>query len=152
MRVTHGPLAVCAAIFGLLTIRGTGEYRRWYTLVFSAFLGTVCGILAYETPFNLIQETIRDGIVHVPPTGTGMTPSLQNYWVVIHPPTIFLGFGSLTVFFAYAVAAVVLGAGQLACAIAFAWKRDDVTARRLLRASLIYLPLLLGCLVALPGR
>jgi protoheme IX farnesyltransferase len=54
--------------------------------------------------------------------------------------------------FAYAVAAVVLGAGQLACAIAFAWKRDDVTARRLLRASLIYLPLLLGCLVALPGR
>jgi len=53
---------------------------------------------------------------------------------------------------AYAVAAVVLGAGQLACALAFAWKRDDVNARRLLRASLIYLPLLLACLVALPGR
>ena len=54
--------------------------------------------------------------------------------------------------FAYAVAAVILGVGQLACAVAFAWKRDDVSARRLLRASLIYLPLLLGCLVALPGR
>ena len=54
--------------------------------------------------------------------------------------------------FAYAVAAVVLGSAQLACALAFAWKRDDVNARRLLRASLIYLPLLLGCLVALPGR
>jgi len=53
---------------------------------------------------------------------------------------------------AYAVAATLLGIGQLACAVAFAWSRNDVSARRLLRASLIYLPLLLGCLVALPGR
>jgi protoheme IX farnesyltransferase len=53
---------------------------------------------------------------------------------------------------AYAVAAVILGLAQLACALAFAWQRNDVSARRLLRASLVYLPVLLGCLVALPGR
>jgi protoheme IX farnesyltransferase len=53
---------------------------------------------------------------------------------------------------AYALAATLLGFGQLACAAAFACSRNDVSARRLLRASLIYLPLLLGCLVALPGR
>lgn len=53
---------------------------------------------------------------------------------------------------AYAACAVALGLGQLACAVAFAWQRDDVSARRLLRASLIYLPVLLACLVALPGR
>lgn len=58
------------------------------------------------------------------------------------------GSGSL----AYAVAALTLGCGQLGCAIAFAYYRDDLAARRLLRASLIYLPILLGCLVALPGR
>lgn len=54
--------------------------------------------------------------------------------------------------FAYAVAAIALGLAQLACAMAFAWQRNDVNARRLLRASLIYLPVLLGCLVAFPGR
>jgi heme o synthase len=52
---------------------------------------------------------------------------------------------------AYALAATVLGLGQLAAAVAFARNRNDHSARRLLRASLIYLPILLACLVAFPG-
>ncbi|HSI72911.1 MAG TPA: cytochrome c-type biogenesis CcmF C-terminal domain-containing protein, partial [Fimbriimonas sp.] len=101
--------ACCSALMGLLALRGTGEYRRWYSLVFAVFLGCLCGILAYETPFGIIPDAIRDGKVFVPPTGQGMTPSLQNYWVVIHPPTIFLGFGTLTILFAYAVSAILTG-------------------------------------------
>jgi cytochrome c-type biogenesis protein CcmF len=36
--------------------------------------------------------------------GNGLNPLLQNYWMVIHPPTLFLGFASMVVPFAYAVA------------------------------------------------
>ncbi|HEY2583005.1 MAG TPA: cytochrome c biogenesis protein CcsA [Mucilaginibacter sp.] len=36
--------------------------------------------------------------------GQGMNPLLQNYWMVIHPPTLFLGLASVVVPFAYAVA------------------------------------------------
>jgi cytochrome c-type biogenesis protein CcmF len=36
--------------------------------------------------------------------GNGMNPLLQNYWMVIHPPTLFLGFASMIVPFAYAIA------------------------------------------------
>jgi cytochrome c-type biogenesis protein CcmF len=36
--------------------------------------------------------------------GRGLNPLLQNYWMVIHPPTLFLGFASMVVPFAYAVA------------------------------------------------
>ena len=36
--------------------------------------------------------------------GNGLNPLLQNYWMVIHPPTLFLGFASMIVPFAYAVA------------------------------------------------
>lgn len=36
--------------------------------------------------------------------GNGMNPLLQNYWMVIHPPTLFLGFGSMIIPFAYAIA------------------------------------------------
>ncbi len=36
--------------------------------------------------------------------GRGLNPLLQNYWMVIHPPTLFLGFASMIVPFAYAVA------------------------------------------------
>jgi cytochrome c-type biogenesis protein CcmF len=36
--------------------------------------------------------------------GNGLNPLLQNYWMVIHPPTLFLGFASMVVPFAYALA------------------------------------------------
>jgi cytochrome c-type biogenesis protein CcmF len=34
----------------------------------------------------------------------GLNPLLQNYWMTIHPPTLFLGFASTTVPFAFAIA------------------------------------------------
>ncbi|MEL7220746.1 MAG: cytochrome c biogenesis protein CcsA, partial [Bacteroidota bacterium] len=37
-------------------------------------------------------------------TGTGLNPLLQNYWMTIHPPTLFLGFASTVVPFAFAMA------------------------------------------------
>ncbi len=42
--------------------------------------------------------------------GNGLNALLQNYWMVIHPPVLFLGFASTLVPFAYAVAGL--------------WKRD----------------------------
>ncbi len=36
--------------------------------------------------------------------GSGLNPLLQNYWMTIHPPTLFLGFASTVVPFAFAVA------------------------------------------------
>lgn len=36
--------------------------------------------------------------------GTGLNLTLQNYWMVIHPPTLFLGFASVLVPFVYAIA------------------------------------------------
>ncbi len=36
--------------------------------------------------------------------GRGLNPLLQNYWMTIHPPTLFLGFASTLVPFAYAFA------------------------------------------------
>lgn len=38
--------------------------------------------------------------------GNGLNPLLQNYWMTIHPPTLFLGFASTSIPFCYAVAAL----------------------------------------------
>jgi cytochrome c-type biogenesis protein CcmF len=40
--------------------------------------------------------------------GRGLNPLLQNYWMVIHPPTLFLGFASMVVPFAYAISGLWL--------------------------------------------
>lgn len=36
--------------------------------------------------------------------GRGLNPLLQNYWMTIHPPTLFLGFALTVIPFAYAIA------------------------------------------------
>lgn len=41
--------------------------------------------------------------------GTGLNPLLQNYWMTIHPPTLFLGFATTIVPFAYAIAGLWKG-------------------------------------------
>ena len=98
---------VCTALFCLMSLPGTGKFSRWFIVFAGATLATLCGILSYETPFEVMKEVIKDGVTLVPTRGEGMTPALQNYWVVIHPPTIFLGFGSLTVIWAYAMSAML---------------------------------------------
>jgi cytochrome c-type biogenesis protein CcmF len=41
--------------------------------------------------------------------GDGLNPLLQNYWMVIHPPCLYMGFVGCAVPFAFAVAALVTG-------------------------------------------
>lgn len=101
--------ASCSALCGVLSLCSVGPLKRGYLLPYSLFQATLCGILAYETPFQLAKDAFVHGKLMVPPGGAGMTPSLQNYWVVIHPPVIFLGFGALTVLFSFAVAAMLHG-------------------------------------------
>ncbi|MEL7122601.1 MAG: cytochrome c biogenesis protein CcsA, partial [Bacteroidota bacterium] len=42
--------------------------------------------------------------------GNGLNPLLQNYWMTIHPPTLFLGFASTVVPFCFAIAGLWTGA------------------------------------------
>jgi protoheme IX farnesyltransferase len=51
---------------------------------------------------------------------------------------------------AYFAAATALGLAYLGPSVAFCLRRDDLSARRLLRASLIYLPILLILFVLVP--
>ncbi|GGH71553.1 cytochrome c biogenesis protein CcsA [Phaeocystidibacter marisrubri] len=41
--------------------------------------------------------------------GRGLNPLLQNYWMTIHPPTLFLGFASTLIPFAYAIGGLLTG-------------------------------------------
>ncbi len=45
----------------------------------------------------------------VPADGQGLNPQLQNYWMVIHPVALYLGFIGMTVPFAFAVGALATG-------------------------------------------
>jgi cytochrome c-type biogenesis protein CcmF len=40
--------------------------------------------------------------------GNGLNPLLQNYWMTIHPPTLFLGFASVSIPFCFALNRIVV--------------------------------------------
>ncbi|MBX3114416.1 MAG: cytochrome c biogenesis protein CcsA [Fimbriimonadaceae bacterium] len=93
--------AVTSGIFLSLCIRAAKGYQRQFAAVGSVFLTALGGILMFESPFFFNPNGVDIS------NGLGMPPSLLNYWVVIHPPTIFLGFGLLTSLFAWSVAALL---------------------------------------------
>jgi len=72
----------------------------------------VFGIKIGNTPFALVREKFGDGpmfqradYLKMPQMqdGQGLNALLQNYWMVIHPPVLFLGFASTIVPFAFAI-------------------------------------------------
>ena len=44
-----------------------------------------------------------------PADGEGLNPLLQNYWMVIHPPSLYTGFVGMTIPFAFGMAALITG-------------------------------------------
>lgn len=53
---------------------------------------------------DVVNGGIRPDYLRLLKDGTGLNTLLQNYWMVIHPPVLFLGFASTIVPFAYAIA------------------------------------------------
>ncbi len=52
----------------------------------------------------MLEKIGRANYLQIYKDGNGLNPLLQNYWMVIHPPTLFLGFAATIVPFAYAFA------------------------------------------------
>ena len=55
-------------------------------------------ILVRENPFVMLKETPLDG--------QGLNPLLQDDWMVIHPPIMFVGYAAAAIPFAFAMAAL----------------------------------------------
>lgn len=70
-----------------------------------------------SSPFILLREKMQGAPIFSNPNyladnitdGNGLNILLQNYWMVIHPPILFLGFASTLIPFAYTIAALWKG-------------------------------------------
>lgn len=110
------------AVLGIFVMRNG---NRWEAPVMTlvAFVqvflaSTVLGIHFGDmhigsTPFILLRDQMSNAPIFQQPNylsmiqdGNGLNPLLQNYWMVIHPPILFLGFSATLFPFAYSVAAL----------------------------------------------
>lgn len=114
------------ALLGLILLK-TG--KQWETRVMSVvalvqavlctmLIGIYFGadIKVGSTPFSLLRHEMSQAPIFSQPNylefikdGNGLNVTLQNYWMVIHPPVLFLGFALTLVPFAYCIAAMWKG-------------------------------------------
>ncbi len=59
-------------------------------------------MLSHNNPFDTY-------LTESPTDGAGLNPLLQNFYMAIHPPTMYLGFVGLTIPFAFGMAALITG-------------------------------------------
>jgi cytochrome c-type biogenesis protein CcmF len=105
-------------VLGIVLIKTNKTWEAPLMVVFAvvqAFLASmILGISIFDlkigsSPFVLLRDVIQDPIFEinpdfVPQDGTGLNPLLQNYWMVIHPPTLFLGYATTLIPFSYVIA------------------------------------------------
>jgi cytochrome c-type biogenesis protein CcmF len=121
-------VGLCLLVWFKRQNKSVDSYEPPMMTVFSAvqaFLTSmILGVVLFgefklgSSPFLLLRESMPNIPVwktnpdFIPKDGNGLNPLLQNYWMVIHPPTLFFGFAATLVPFSFAVAAL--------------WKKDYV--------------------------
>ena len=87
------------AILGLFLIKKQGVHKNhllFFYLLVQIFL---LAILLKKSPFEKLPFS--------PLEGRGLNPLLQDFWMVIHPPVVFVGYAAFAIPFAYALSALV---------------------------------------------
>lgn len=86
------------ALFGLILTRKKAPAAMMAYCGLQLFLLI---ILLVKSPFKALAETQPDGM--------GLNPLLQDPWMVIHPPILFLGYAALAIPFAWAIHGLLTG-------------------------------------------
>ena len=94
------------SIFGALAVYVNRErHRELIPYVVATIAVTemffIFVMIVHNNPFSTSLTTPADG--------QGLTPLLQNFYMAIHPPSLYVGFVAMTIPFAFAMAALITG-------------------------------------------
>jgi cytochrome c-type biogenesis protein CcmF len=92
-------LSLIISMVAFVERRRSRELLPWAITVMAAVGAFFCALLVFVTSPFLTQPAAPDG--------AGLDPSLQNPYMLIHPPLLYIGYVGMTVPFAFAVAAMV---------------------------------------------
>ncbi len=101
------------ALIGLLVRRTAGPGEPAVMVIYTLSQIGLLLILVRENPFVMLGKTPMDG--------TGLNPLLQDNWMVIHPPIMFIGYASTAIPFAFAMASLARRDYDGWAARAFPW-------------------------------
>jgi cytochrome c-type biogenesis protein CcmF len=96
-------LTGAASLVMLQNRRRNRELMPWVAAVLGGIIVFFSGMVAFVSPpFQQVSGA-------APANGSGLDPALQNPYMVAHPPMLYLGYVSVAVPFAFAMAALIAG-------------------------------------------
>jgi len=90
-------------LLGLPLVFYARHYEDRTLLVYNLTLLSLLVILLRQSPFRFLAD-LPPG--QIPADGQGLNPLLQNPWMTIHPPIMFVGYAATAIPFAFAIAAL----------------------------------------------
>lgn len=102
--------AFFGGLLGVYFLLRAGEDENHGMIVLNAVQIFLVVMMLKKSPFAplspamLQQMGLAPGAI--PPNGAGLNPLLQDFWMAIHPPLIFLGYAALAIPFAMAFSAL----------------------------------------------
>jgi len=103
--------ALFAGLVGvfLMSYASDKGYEGQLMFVYSMIVGVLLLMLIVKDPFLRVWESFPGQVEagFLPQDGRGMNPLLQNYWMIIPPPILFIGFAAMGATYAFAVAALL---------------------------------------------
>lgn len=91
--------ALLVALIGFAFRKSSDRDGGYAMSIVSLFLSFLYLLMFIKSPF----ETS----VAIPPDGAGLNPLLQDPWMAIHPPILFVGYAAIVVPFALAISALI---------------------------------------------
>src|SRR4051794_23535814 len=95
------------SVFGSIAVYVNKERHRELIPYVVATISTVEMFFLYLMVVH--KNPFTTYLTPAPVDGTGLNPLLQNYWMAIHPPSLYTGFVGMTIPFAFGIAALITG-------------------------------------------
>src|SRR5437660_10658610 len=95
------------SIFGTLAVYVNRERHRELIPYVVATIAVVQMFFLYLMVVH--KNPFTTYLTSAPADGQGLNPLLQNYWMAIHPPSLYTGFVGMTIPFAFCIAALATG-------------------------------------------
>src|SRR5437667_5680184 len=95
------------SVFGTCAVWVNRERHRELIPYVVATISTVEMFFLYLMVVH--KNPFTTSLASVPADGKGLNPLLQNYWMAIHPPSLYTGFVGTTIPFAFGIAALITG-------------------------------------------
>ncbi|MFH0988454.1 MAG: cytochrome c biogenesis protein CcsA [bacterium] len=102
--------AFWSIFIGIVLLRSSKKNKNESEVmaVYMSIVAFLLLLVAVKSPFKYIWNVHPNDVTvgQIPNDGRGLNPLLQNFWMLIHPPILFIGFAALAVPFSFAIAAL----------------------------------------------